>query len=78
VSSRGAQPSVVQLVVGSQTPPADIRAVASLFGPDTVFTAIKADIGGEPMLRRSGAVTVATVTALHDLPHMLTRLGTQP
>ncbi|HEY0249366.1 MAG TPA: DUF58 domain-containing protein [Gryllotalpicola sp.] len=77
VASRRAQPSVVLLVVGSQTPAADIRAVSTLFTPDTVFTALKADRAGEPALRRSGAVTVATVTTLRELPHMLGRLGTQ-
>jgi hypothetical protein len=77
LSHRRAQPSVVLLVVGSQTPPAELRAVATLFNHDTVFTAIRADAGGEAVLRRSGPVTVASVTTLRELPLMLSRLGTR-
>jgi uncharacterized protein (DUF58 family) len=77
LAHRRAQPSVVLLVVGSLTPPAELRAVATLFNHDTVFTAIRVDAGGDAMLRRSGPVTVASVTSLRELPLMLSRLGTR-
>jgi uncharacterized protein (DUF58 family) len=77
LAGRRAQPSVVLLVVGSQTPPAELRAVATLFGHDTVFTAVRVDPAGDAVLRRSGPVAVATVTTLRELPLMLTRLGTR-
>ena len=77
LASRRAQPSVVMLVVGSQTPAAELRAAATLFNHDTVFTAVRAEVGGEAVLRRSGPVTVATVTSLRELPLMLSRLGTR-
>jgi uncharacterized protein (DUF58 family) len=77
LAARRAQPSVVLLVVGSQTPPADIRAVATLWGHDTVFTAVRVDEAGEAVMRRSGPVTIASVTTLRELPLMLSRLGTR-
>ncbi|WP_022883051.1 DUF58 domain-containing protein [Gryllotalpicola ginsengisoli] len=76
-AGRRSQPSVVMLVVGSLAPSPDIRAVATLFSPDTVFTAIKADVAGEPGMRRIGPVTVASISSLRDLPSMIVRLGTQ-
>jgi len=77
LAHRRAQPSVVLLVVGSQTPAAELRAVATLFNHDTVFTALRVDLGGEAVMRRSGPVTVASVAALRELPLMLSRLGTR-
>ncbi|AYG03067.1 DUF58 domain-containing protein [Gryllotalpicola protaetiae] len=77
LAARRAQPSVVLLVVGSQTPAAELRAVATLFNHDTVFTAVRADLGGEAVMRRSGPVTVASIAALRELPLMLSRLGTR-
>jgi uncharacterized protein (DUF58 family) len=77
LAGRRAQPSVVLLVVGSQTPAAELRAVATLFTHDTVFTAIRADAGGEPLMRRNGSVTVGTISDLRELPLMMARLGTR-
>jgi len=77
LSAHRAQPSVVLLVVGSQTPASELRAVATLFNHDTVFTAVRVDTAGEAVMRRSGPVTVASVSTLRELPLMLTRLGTR-
>lgn len=76
-ASRRLQPSVVLAVIGSKTPAQELRAVATLFSPDTVFTAIKADASAEPVLRKAGPITVASVRAVRDIPHMVARLGTQ-
>ena len=76
-AGRRFEPSVVMVDVGSLTPKPALRQVATLFGPDTVFTAIQADVSGEPALHRMGPVTTASVRTLRDIPHMVARLGTQ-
>jgi len=77
VAGRRTVPSVVMLVTGSLAPNADVRQIATLFSPDTVFTAVKADVSAEPALRRIGPVTVASVRSARDVAGMIARLGTQ-
>jgi hypothetical protein len=77
LSARRFDPSVVMVVTGSLTPRVELRQLATLFNPDTVFTAVTADVSAEPAVHHVGPVVTASVRTLRDLPHMITRLGTR-
>lgn len=68
-------PSVVILVVGSLANAHDIRAVSTLYGPDTEMVAVQVNIGADSHLSKVGKVVIATVGRLADLPAILDRAG---
>jgi uncharacterized protein (DUF58 family) len=68
-------PSVVILVVGSLANAHDIRAVSTLYGPDTEMVAVQVNTGADSHLSKVGKVVIATVGRLADLPAILDRAG---
>lgn len=70
---RLAPPSLAITVVGSQVPPAELRAASTLWGLDTETVIIRVDEAGEPRLGRLGRSMLVTVSALSELPALLKR-----
>jgi hypothetical protein len=70
-----ASPSVVILVVGSLAEAHDVRAVSTLYGPDTEMVAVQVKVGADSRLSKVGKVVIATVGRLADLPAILDRAG---
>ncbi|GAB3389636.1 DUF58 domain-containing protein [Humibacter soli] len=68
-------PSLVIAVVGSTVTNRDLHALSSLYPSDTPVIAVRADVNGEPGLRKAGNAIVATVTKLTELSPLLQRAG---
>ena len=67
ITRRTPLPSVLVLVVGSQTSIQEARSVTSLFHGDTQSIVMRVERGANPGFSRIGQTVVATVGALHDL-----------
>jgi uncharacterized protein (DUF58 family) len=67
-------PSVLVIVVGSATPIAELRAVDALFGADTRTIALRVDAGAAPRIAIISGLSVVTLGALSDLPHLMRKL----
>ena len=61
-------PSVVIIAGGSKLGPAEIRSVQTLFGPDTKFLGIVADLGAQSRIGSMGGMQMLTVGRLEELP----------
>jgi hypothetical protein len=67
-SRRLPAPSVVVTVGGARLSPREIRAVQTLFGPDTTHLGIIADLGAQPRFGSVSGMQLMTVGRVEDLP----------
>ncbi|WP_314149082.1 DUF58 domain-containing protein, partial [uncultured Leifsonia sp.] len=72
---RMAPPSLAITVVGSQVPPAELRAAAALWSTDTETITIRVDETADPRVTRLGATLLITLGRLEELPALLKRAG---
>lgn len=68
-------PSVLLVIIGSTTPIGELRAVETLFGPDTRTVGLRMEAGADARLSLLGGVTVGTIGALADLPKLMGKLS---
>jgi uncharacterized protein (DUF58 family) len=73
-TQRMPHPSVLVMVVGSATPIAELRAVDTLFGNDTRTIGVRVEAGADPRISVVSGVSLVTVGALSDLPHLMRKL----
>lgn len=64
-------PSVVMIVAGSGVTPEELRAVQTLFGPDTTHVAVRVDLGATARLAVTPGQTRIEIGELADLPNVL-------
>jgi uncharacterized protein (DUF58 family) len=67
ITRRTPAPSVMVLVIGSQTTIEEARSVTSLFRGDTQSIVMRVEQGANPGLSRIGQTVVATIGSLSDL-----------
>jgi uncharacterized protein (DUF58 family) len=65
--------SMVMVVSGSNVETKTLRHCAAVLPPSVVTLAARAQFNADPAVHRSSALTLATVGALEDLPHLLVR-----
>jgi len=68
-------PSVLLVVVGSQVPITDLRAVDSLFAGDTRTIGLRMDAGAEPKVSIVSGLSIVTIGTLSDLPKLMRKLS---
>ncbi len=73
-SKRVPTPSVVIVVGGSLAPPAEFRAVETVFGSDTQVIAFRAEAGAASRITRVGDSTMVTVGSLDELSRLVRRV----
>jgi uncharacterized protein (DUF58 family) len=67
-------PSVLVIVVGPETPIAELRAVDALFGGDTRTIGLRVEAGADPRIAIISGLSLVTIGALSDLPQLMRKL----
>ena len=68
-------PSVLLVVVGSQVPITDLRAVDALFAGDTRTIGLRMEAGADPKVSIVSGLSIVTVGTLTDLPKLMRKLS---
>ncbi|MEO6117161.1 MAG: DUF58 domain-containing protein, partial [Pseudolysinimonas sp.] len=73
--ARTAPPSVLMVIVGSQTSLVELRAIEAVVTSDTRLIGVRVDLGAPPRISKLSRFTLLTMGELSDLPRLLRRFS---